>query len=457
MGARIPLSFKRARILDSAKILCLDKVLSSFGCLYPLETLFFRIAGLPIHDPETTSASAPTWITAAEAHGDQIPCGMTKPRLDGLKGIALWSTTVEMTMRLPPIPLRPKKSEALEMNDEELTAEANRLMSRIGQKMRWSYDACKTIAPLTLRINQLKEQKDVIIIAHTYQTPDIVYGVADAVGDSYTLSKIARDAPQSTILFSSVRFMAETAKILSPEKRVIHPSPEAGCSLSEGIDASDVQAMKASYPGVPVACYINTTAAVKAECDVCVTSSNYLAIAEKLPGDEIIFVPDRLMGLHLKKHLEGRKTVYLHDADCEVHAAFSSDSIHRQRREAEKRGLQLKVLAHPECDSEVLEASDFVGSSERILTEAKKLGVQDGVAVMMITECGTAERAIAESEAPIELMGSCSMCRHMKRTHLEDILQAIESPTSDQIVEIEDSIIQKARVSLDQMFALSDA
>ena len=215
--------------------------------------------------------------------------------------------------------------------------------------------------------------------------------------------------------------------------------------------------MKASYPGVPVACYINTTAAVKAECDVCVTSSNYLGIAEKLPGDEVIFVPDRLMGLHLKKHLEGRKTVYLHDADCEVHAAFSSDSIHRQRREAEKRGLQLKVLAHPECDSEVLEASDFVGSSERILTEAKKLGGQDGVAVMMITECGTAERAIAESEAPIELMGSCSMCRHMKRTHLEDILQAIESPTGDQIVEIEDSIIQRARVSLDQMFALSDA
>ena len=148
------------------------------------------------------------------------------------------------------------------MNDEELSAEANRLMSRIGQKMRWSYDACMTIAPLTLRINQLKEQEDVIIIAHTYQTPDIVYGVADAVGDSYTLSKIARDAPQSTILFSSVRFMAETAKILSPEKRVIHPSPEAGCSLSEGIDATDVQAMKASYPGVPVACYINTTAAV---------------------------------------------------------------------------------------------------------------------------------------------------------------------------------------------------
>ena len=381
---------------------------------------------------------------------------MSGPRLDGLKGIALYRPNVEMTMRLPPLPSRPSLMGIPEVGDFDIDGEANRLMERIGQRLRWTYEACKTIAPLTLRINQLKQEEDVIVIAHTYQTPDIVYGVADAVGDSYTLSKIARDAPQSTILFSSVRFMAETAKILSPQKRVIHPSPEAGCSLSEGISASDVRALKSIYPNAPVACYINTTAAVKAECDVCVTSSNYLTIAENLPGDEIIFVPDRLMGLHLKKHLEGKKTVHLHDADCEVHAAFSSTSIQRQRKEANRRGLKLKVLAHPECDSDVLEASDFVGSSERILVEAKRLGAQDGVAVMMITECGTAERAIAESNAPIELMGSCSMCRHMKRTHLEDILQAIESPAGDQIVEIEDSIIERARLSLDQMFKLSE-
>ena len=381
---------------------------------------------------------------------------MSGPRLDGLKGIALYRPNVDMTMRLPPLPSRPSSMGIPEVGDFDIDGEANRLMERIGQRLRWTYEACKTIAPLTLRINQLKQEEDVIIIAHTYQTPDIVYGVADAVGDSYTLSKIARDAPQSTILFSSVRFMAETAKILSPQKRVIHPSPEAGCSLSEGISASDVRTLKSIYPNAPVACYINTTAAVKAECDVCVTSSNYLTIAENLPGDEIIFVPDRLMGLHLKKHLEGKKTVHLHDADCEVHAAFSSNSIQRQRKEANRRGLELKVLAHPECDSDVLEASDFVGSSERILVEAKRLGAQDGVAVMMITECGTAERAIAESNAPIELMGSCSMCRHMKRTHLEDILQAIESPAGDQIVEIEDSIIERARLSLDQMFKLSE-
>ena len=229
-----------------------------------------------------------------------------------------------------------------EAGDFDIDGEANRLMERIGQRLRWTYEACKAIAPLTLRINQLKQEEDVIIIAHTYQTPDIVYGVADAVGDSYTLSKIARDAPQSTILFSSVRFMAETAKILSPQKRVIHPSPEAGCSLSEGISASDVRALKSIYPNAPVACYINTTAAVKAECDVCVTSSNYLTIAENLPGDEIIFVPDRLMGLHLKKHLEGKKTVHLHDADCEVHAAFSSHLNPAPEERGESKGPRVE-------------------------------------------------------------------------------------------------------------------
>ena len=236
--------------------------------------------------------------------------------LDGLKGIAVSRGSVEMVLKLPPLPQRKNLVHTLSMDSDELEIEANRLMERIGQKMRWSLDACRTIAPLTLKINRLKKEKDVILIAHTYQTPDIVYGVADAVGDSYTLSKIARDAPQSVILFSSVRFMAETAKILSPSKTVLHPSPEAGCSLSEGIDADDVRKLRALHPGVPVACYINTTAAVKAECDVCVTSSNYLSIAENLPGDELIFVPDRLMGQHLRKHLEGKKTVYLHEADC---------------------------------------------------------------------------------------------------------------------------------------------
>ena len=163
------------------------------------------------------------------------------------------------------------------------------------------------------------------------------------------------------------------------------------------------------------------------------------------------------MGQHLRTYLEGKKTVYLHEADCEVHAAFNATSIERQRKEARNRGIELRVLAHPECDADVLAASDFVGSSERILIEAKRIATEEEAAVMMITECGTAERAIAESEKPIQLMGTCSMCRHMKRTHLEDILQAIESPRGDQVVEIGDDVIVRARDCLDQMFELAES
>ena len=163
------------------------------------------------------------------------------------------------------------------------------------------------------------------LIAHSYQTPDITYGVADSVADSYALSKEARDAPQQTILFSSVRFMAETAKIVSPNKTVLHPSPDAGCSLSDGIGPQDIIELKERYPGVPVVCYINTSAAVKAECDVCVTSSNYLKICERLPGDKLIFVPDRFMGKHLQNSLRGMKEVIIYDGECEGHAEFTGE------------------------------------------------------------------------------------------------------------------------------------
>ena len=193
-----------------------------------------------------------------------------------------------MTMQMPSAPLQPKS-----YSDEEIETEAMRLQKVINQGTLWDLETCRTIAPLTLEINQLKKKNDVFLIAHSYQTPDIVYGVADSVSDSYSLSKAARDAPQQTILFSSVRFMAETAKIVSPHKTVLHPSPEAGCTLSDSITAEDVRELKSRYPGVPVACYINTSAEVKAEVDVCVTSSNYLRICEKLPGDRLIFVPDQ--------------------------------------------------------------------------------------------------------------------------------------------------------------------
>ncbi len=359
-------------------------------------------------------------------------------------------------MQMPSVPLPRGYLTPKLYSEEEIQAEAERLQQVINQGTLWDIEACRTIAPLTLEINQLKREKDVFLIAHSYQTPDIVYGVADSVSDSYSLSKAARDATQQTILFSSVRFMAETAKIVSPHKTVLHPSPEAGCTLSDSITAQDVRNLKARYPGVPVACYINTSAEVKAEVDVCVTSSNYLRICEKLPGDRIIFVPDQLMGKHLAEHLAGHKEVINYHGECYVHATFTGEKIRSWRERTSEQGIELQVLSHPECDADVIAESDVVGSSEVLREEALRLGSEGKSDIMLITECGTADRVRAESENELNLIGTCVMCRYMKMTQLEDILQALRDPHPDQIVELDEEIILRAQHSLEEMFRLAE-
>ena len=361
-----------------------------------------------------------------------------------------------MAIQLPSVPRRGQEPLISGWSEDEIEREASRLQAGIQQHQRWPLETCRSIAPLTLEINRLKREKDVFLIAHTYQTPDIIYGVADEVSDSYTLSKAAKNAPQKTILFSSVRFMAETAKIVSPHKTVLHPSPEAGCSLSDGITAQDVRNLKVKYPGIPVACYINTSAAVKAECDVCVTSSNYLTICEKLPGDKLIFVPDRFMGKHLQNALAGRKEIIVYDGECEVHAVFTGEKVREWRERAKLEGSDLSILAHPECAADVLEEADFIGSSEKLINEAIRLGEIGKPDVMMITECGTAERVLAETEIELNLYGACVMCRYMKMTQLEDILQVLREPRPNQIIELESDIIEAAQHCLEEMFRLAE-
>lgn len=359
-------------------------------------------------------------------------------------------------MQMPTAPLPRGSLMTKSYSEDQIEAEALRLREAIRQVGLWDLETCRTIAPLTLEINELKSQNDVFLIAHSYQTPDIVYGVADSVSDSYTLSKAARDAPQQTILFSSVRFMAETAKIVSPHKTVLHPSPEAGCTLADSITAEDVRELKSKYPGVPVACYINTSAEVKAEVDVCVTSSNYLRICERLPGDRLIFVPDRLMGKHLTEYLAGRKEVINYDGECYVHATFTGEKIRSWRERTAAQGIDLKVLSHPECDADVIAESDVVGSSEALMDEAIRLGEEGSPDIMLITECGTADRIRAETENELNLIGTCVMCRYMKMTQLEDILQALRDPRPEQIIELNADVIERASRSLDEMFRLAE-
>ena len=337
----------------------------------------------------------------------------------------------------------------------QIDAEAERLAKAINDPQLWGLEMCRMIAPLTLRINQLKQEQGVFLMAHSYQTPDIVYGVADAVGDSYGLAKKAAESDAETILFSSVQFMAETAKIVNPTKRVLHPSPEAGCSLVDGITAADVRQLKQQHPGVPVVCYINTTAEVKAECDVSVTSSNYLDICRNLPGDEIVFVPDQFMGAHLIREIP-EKTFHVWAGSCEVHDQFTADAAKAWRKVAAEQGRELQILAHPECTGEVLLEADFVGSSEKMMDYARQLEAEGRVDVMPITECGTADRMRAEMPK-LNIMGACVMCPHMKRTGLGDILQCLEAPRTDQIIDIDAAVLAGAQANLQAMFDLTEA
>ncbi|MDF2379402.1 MAG: quinolinate synthase NadA [Candidatus Gracilibacteria bacterium] len=324
-----------------------------------------------------------------------------------------------------------------------ITTETRRLYEKL-QHVGWSKDECETYAPLTLEINQLKKEQDAIILAHSYQSPDIVYGVADFVGDSYGLSKIAAKHKAQKIIFCSVHFMAETAKILSPEKEVLVPT-RAGCSLADSISAEDVKKLKEKHPGVPVACYVNTTAEVKAESDVCVTSSNVLQIIEDLPSNEVIFIPDKYMADYIKRHT--KKNIITWDGVCVVHEEFTSASIQAVREQYPG----VEILVHPECSSSVIDEADMVGSTSQMLDHVKDSKEKQ---FMIVSECGLADRVKAEVPKK-KVVGACSMCPYMKSIQLKDILIALKSPREDQIISLTPDIVQKSKACLDKMFEMT--
>src|SRR5947199_354034 len=250
--------------------------------------------------------------------------------------------------------------------DPYVEAEAERLLRSLmhvdcdPRGKKWNLDTCREIAPLTLEINRLKKEKNAVILAHSYVEPEIIYGVADFRGDSYYLSLMARDARAEVIVFAGVVFMAETAKILSPEALVVVPDRNSGCSLADSLTGQQLRQLKSLYPDATVVCYINSTADEKAECDVCVTSGNVYHIAANLPARRILFVPDRLMGQNLRDELRRRgvdKEIITSDGTCMVHDQFTPAQITAAR--AQFPGL--KVVAHPECTAEVATLADFVG------------------------------------------------------------------------------------------------
>ena len=343
-------------------------------------------------------------------------------------------------------------------NAPAIDAEAERLLSALmhvecdPRGRSWNYDTCRQIAPLTLEINRLKREKDAVILAHSYVEPEIIYGVSDFKGDSYYLSVQAKESKAKVIVFAGVVFMAETAKILSPDATVVVPDRNSGCSLADSITGENVRAMRALYPDAAVVCYINSTAEVKAESDVCVTSGNVYDIVTALQEERIIFVPDRLMAENLRSELKVRgvaKKVISSDGTCIVHEEFSTAQIVAAR--AQFPGL--RVVAHPECPPEVAAAADFVGSTGAMMRYVKSTTAPY---FLMLTECGLVGRLEVESPEKHFISG-CRLCPYMKLNSLEKIRDALAAPRPDQIVVLNDDLRRRAARSIERMFSLVPA
>jgi len=342
------------------------------------------------------------------------------------------------------------------VTDEILEAETDRLLRALmhvdcdPRGKRWNYETCREIAPLTLEINRLKREKGAVILAHSYVEPEIIYGVADFRGDSYYLSLQARDARAETIVFAGVVFMAETAKILSPHATVIVPDRESGCSLADSLTGAQLRDLKALYPDATVVCYINSTAEVKAESDVCVTSGNVHHIVAHLPARRILFVPDRLMGQNLREELKRRgvdKEIITSDGTCLVHDRFDTAAIAAARA----RYPGLKVVGHPECPPAVAAAADFTGSTGAMMKYVKATGAPY---YLMLTECGLVGRL--QVEAPEKtFIGGCRLCPYMKLNSLEKIRDALAAPRPDQIVNLDENLRRRAAGCIERMFELA--
>ncbi|MFV1984724.1 MAG: quinolinate synthase NadA [Thiohalomonadales bacterium] len=324
----------------------------------------------------------------------------------------------------------------------DIGQETKRLFEKLGG-LGWTLKDCETIAATTLEINNLKKKQNTVILAHSYQSPDIMYGVGDFVGDSYDLSIKATKHPAQKIIFCSVYFMAETAKLLNPDKEVLVPRV-AGCSLADAINAKQVRELRKQFPDAGIVCYINTYAEVKAECDACCTSSNVVAVVEAMPQHEIVFIPDKLMGLNLQNMTS--KKIITWDGTCIVHESFDPDTIKNIRQ----RFPGVKILAHPECAPELVALVDFAGGTAAMLNYVRTSSANS---FMLVTECGLTDRFKAEIKNK-EIVGTCLLCPYMKEIQLDDILKTLKQPSSEQFVHIDKKIADRARTSLDKMFEL---
>lgn len=292
-------------------------------------------------------------------------------------------------------------------------------------------------------ILRLKHERNAVILAHNYMRPEIFHGVSDIVGDSLALAREATEVEADVIVLAGVHFMAETAKLLNPSKTVLIPDLRSGCSLAESITADDVRELRRQHPGVPVVTYVNTSAAVKAESDVCCTSGNAVRVIESLGVPEVIMIPDQFLAANVARQT-GVKVI-THPGACEVHERFTPADIRQIRADYDG---DVTVLAHPECPPEVVDEADYAGSTAQMIGFVANRRPKR---VALITECSMSDN-VAQEYPEVEFVRPCNMCPHMKRNTMASIRHALETMTHE--VTIDAAVADRARLAVERMLAV---
>jgi quinolinate synthase len=340
--------------------------------------------------------------------------------------------------RTPPrFPVLPMP--ALDWN-EDVARETAHLYERVKNvipSVEWPF-----FAPYVRAINALKKERNAVILAHNYQTPEIYNCVADVVGDSLQLAREAAKAKADVIVQCGVHFMAETSKILNPDKVVLIPDLKAGCSLAESITAEDVRLLRERFPGVPVVTYVNTSAEVKAESDICCTSANAVQVVESLGAEKVIFLPDQYLASYVAS--QSKVKIIAWKGACEVHERFTGDELRRAR----ESDPSVQIIAHPECPPDVLAEADYTGSTSGMIDWVRK---HQPKRVVMVTECSMADNVSAELPN-VEFVRPCNLCPHMKRITLPKILDSLVYMQEE--VWVDPVIAAKARRAVERMVNL---
>ena len=327
----------------------------------------------------------------------------------------------------------------MELNTEikKITDPIYQKISKVIPEIEWAFHA-----PLIHKINILKKEKNAVVLAHNYQTPEIFHGIADIAADSLALAVEAKKTDADIIVLCGVHFMAETAKLMNPSKKILLPDMGAGCSLAASITGKDVRMLKEKYPSVPVVTYVNTSAEVKAESDICCTSANAVRVVESLGVDKVIFLPDQYMAKYVQTKTKVQIISWI--GTCIVHERFSAHEI----KDIKKQNPEIVVLTHPECPPEVIASSDFTGSTSSMSQYVKK---NQPSKVMLVTECSMSDNVQVENPN-VQFIKPCNLCPHMKTITLPKILDCLEKETNE--ILIPEIISRKARKAVERMVAV---